>query len=133
METHTKLLREKAVLPLWPETGQVLGLSRATTYAAAQRGDIKTIRLGRLLRVPTAWLLRMKNNKGREAAERDPGPGWLRSRFMGTQYPRGIGPCGRPTCEVCQKERPGCEAPAKKVSTENLHEECNPAEVAAQG
>jgi hypothetical protein len=56
MENHTKLLKEKAVLPLWPETGQILGLCRAATYAAAQRGDIKTIRLGRLLKVPTGWL-----------------------------------------------------------------------------
>lgn len=56
MENYTKLLKEKAVLPLWPETGAVLGLCRAATYAAAQRGEIKTIRLGRLLKVPTAWL-----------------------------------------------------------------------------
>ena len=35
-------------------------------------------------------------------AERDPGPGWLRSRFMGRRYPRpGIAACGRPTCPVC--------------------------------
>ena len=50
------LLKENAVLPLWPETGRVLNLSRGATYAAAAKGDIKTIRLGRLLRVPTAWL-----------------------------------------------------------------------------
>jgi hypothetical protein len=56
MDDVGKLLKEKAVLTLWPETGAVLGLCRGATYAAAQRGDIKTIRLGRLLRVPTAWL-----------------------------------------------------------------------------
>jgi hypothetical protein len=56
MDKIAELLNENAVLPLWPDTGQVLGLRRGATYAAAQRGDIKTIRLGRLLRVPTAWL-----------------------------------------------------------------------------
>jgi hypothetical protein len=56
MDDVNKLLKEKAVLPLWPETGAVLGLCRAATYAAAQRGEIKTIRIGRLLRCPTGWL-----------------------------------------------------------------------------
>jgi hypothetical protein len=56
MEEIRKLLNENAALPLWPETGKVLGLRRGTTYAAAQSGDIKTIRFGRLLKVPTAWL-----------------------------------------------------------------------------
>jgi hypothetical protein len=56
MDDVNKLLKEKAVFPLWPETGRVLGLCRGATYAAAAKGDIKTIRLGRLLRVPTAWL-----------------------------------------------------------------------------
>ena len=51
-----KLLNENATLPLWPEAGKVLGLRRGATYAAAQSGDIKTIRFGRLLKVPTAWL-----------------------------------------------------------------------------
>jgi len=37
------------IFPLWPEAGKVLG----TTYAAARAGDIKTVRFGRLLRVPT--------------------------------------------------------------------------------
>jgi hypothetical protein len=50
------LLKDNAVLPLWPETGEMFGLCRAATYAAAQRGDIRTIRIGRLLKVPTAWL-----------------------------------------------------------------------------
>jgi hypothetical protein len=31
-------------------------LRRGATYAAAARGDIKTIQLGRLKRVPSAWL-----------------------------------------------------------------------------
>jgi hypothetical protein len=56
MNEIAKLLNENAVLPLWPETGQILGLSRGATYAAARTGDIRTIRIGRLLRVPTSWL-----------------------------------------------------------------------------
>ena len=52
-----KLLDSRALLPLWPETGKnILGLSRGATYGAAARGDIKTVQLGRLKRVPSAWL-----------------------------------------------------------------------------
>jgi hypothetical protein len=56
MDDFPKLLKENAVLPLWPEAGQLLGLRRGATYAAARSGDIKTIKLGRLLKVPTSWL-----------------------------------------------------------------------------
>jgi len=54
-----KLLSENAVLPLWPETGRLLGLSRATTYTHAESGAIKTVPFGRLKKVPTAWLRRV--------------------------------------------------------------------------
>ena len=56
MDEMRKLLNENVTLPLWPETGTVLGLRRNSTYAAAKSGDIKTLRFGRLLKVPTAWL-----------------------------------------------------------------------------
>jgi hypothetical protein len=56
MDEIRKLLTENAVLPLWPQTGKILNLSRGATYAAAERGDVKTIQLGRLKRVSTAWL-----------------------------------------------------------------------------
>ena len=56
MDEIRRLLNENAVLPLWPQTGKMLNLSRGGTYAAAARGDIKTIQLGRLKRVPSAWL-----------------------------------------------------------------------------
>jgi len=56
MSEIKKLLDDNLSLPLWPEAGKVLGLKRGTTYAAARVGDIKTIRFGRLLKVPTAWL-----------------------------------------------------------------------------
>jgi excisionase family DNA binding protein len=35
-----------------PEAGRLLGLSRNGSYEAAKRGDIPTIRMGRLLLVP---------------------------------------------------------------------------------
>jgi hypothetical protein len=39
-----------------PDAGRALGISRNAAYEAAVRGEIKTIRLGRRLVVPTAWL-----------------------------------------------------------------------------
>lgn len=35
-----------------PEAGQLLGLGRNAAYDAAKRGDIPTVRIGRLLLVP---------------------------------------------------------------------------------
>jgi excisionase family DNA binding protein len=37
-----------------PEAGAMLGLTRNASYDAAKRGDIPTIRFGKLLRVPKA-------------------------------------------------------------------------------
>jgi excisionase family DNA binding protein len=42
-----------------PEAGKALGLTRHGSYEAAKRGEIHTIRFGRLLRVPKAWLDRV--------------------------------------------------------------------------
>jgi excisionase family DNA binding protein len=39
-----------------PEAGKALGLTRHGSYEAVKRGEIHTIRFGRLLRVPKAWL-----------------------------------------------------------------------------
>ncbi|GJE41857.1 helix-turn-helix domain-containing protein [Methylobacterium soli] len=36
------------------EAGRQLGISRNTAYEAAKRGEIPTIKIGRLLRVPVA-------------------------------------------------------------------------------
>jgi hypothetical protein len=70
MEDIRKMLNDNAVLPLWPETGKtILGMSRSGTYAAAERGDIKTIRFGRLMKVSTAWL-RQKLDLERESGHR---------------------------------------------------------------
>jgi hypothetical protein len=58
MSELEKKLRENVVLPLWPDTGEILDLRRNATYAAAARGEIETIDFGRLKKVPTAWLRR---------------------------------------------------------------------------
>ncbi len=47
---------ERATVRLWPEAGRRLGLGRAATYAAAQRGEIPVLKFGRKLLVPTAKL-----------------------------------------------------------------------------
>jgi hypothetical protein len=56
VEEIRTMLREHAVVPLWPQTGNALHLSRWSTYRAAAVGDIQTIQVGRHKRVPTAWL-----------------------------------------------------------------------------
>lgn len=50
---------ERPITPLWPDVGRVLGLGRSATYAAAQRGEIPTLRIGGRRVVPTALLRRM--------------------------------------------------------------------------
>ena len=50
---------EQPTMDIWPQTGQLLGLSRQSTYDAANRGDIPTIRIGRRILVPTAALHRL--------------------------------------------------------------------------
>ncbi|MCW2496582.1 MAG: DNA-binding protein [Jatrophihabitans sp.] len=42
-----------------PEAGEVLGIGRDAAYAAAGRGEIPVLRLGRSLRVPTHKLLEL--------------------------------------------------------------------------
>ncbi len=57
-------------MPLWPDVGTILGLSRATTYAAAARGEIPTLRFGRRHVVATAQLRAMLGLTGAEEANR---------------------------------------------------------------
>ena len=42
-----------------PRAGALLGLGRSAAYAAADAGQLPTLRIGRKLRVPTAALRRM--------------------------------------------------------------------------
>jgi hypothetical protein len=39
-----------------PLAGKAFGLNRNASYEAAKRGDMKTIKFGKRLVVPTAWL-----------------------------------------------------------------------------
>lgn len=45
---------DKCLTYLVPEAGEMIGLTRNASYAAAKRGDIPTIRIGKLIRVPKA-------------------------------------------------------------------------------
>jgi hypothetical protein len=46
---------------------EYFGLSRNASYAAAERGDIPTIKIGRLLRVPVRALEEMLNASGKKS------------------------------------------------------------------
>jgi hypothetical protein len=60
---------QKCLTMTVPQAGRVyLGLKPASSYVAAARGDIPTIRIGRLLRVPIAAMDRMLAQAG---AQRD--------------------------------------------------------------
>ena len=48
-----------------PEAGRLLGLGRNAAYDAAKRGDIPTIRMGRLLRVPKGPFHKLLGAEGR--------------------------------------------------------------------
>jgi hypothetical protein len=56
MDEIRKMLDQNTAVRLWPEAGKALNLKRGAAYAAAGRGEIRTLRFGRLLKVPTAWL-----------------------------------------------------------------------------
>jgi hypothetical protein len=47
------------------------GLSRGASYQAAERGDIPTIRVGRLLRVPVRAMERRLDTAGRGVANHE--------------------------------------------------------------
>jgi hypothetical protein len=51
-----KMCRDNAAVPIWPQAGQALGLTRGAAYRGGVTGDIRVIRVGRLKRVPTQWL-----------------------------------------------------------------------------
>jgi excisionase family DNA binding protein len=46
------------------EAGEMLGLTRNAAYQAAKRGDIPTIRIGKLIRVPKAAFNAMLERAG---------------------------------------------------------------------
>jgi hypothetical protein len=57
--------RQRAVISV-PEAGAVLGLGRSASYAAARRGDIPTLTIGRLKLVPVARLRALLDPSDRE-------------------------------------------------------------------
>ena len=48
----------RPLLPLWPDVGRLLDLKRTATYAAADRGEIDCVKIGRSKRAVTALLRR---------------------------------------------------------------------------
>jgi hypothetical protein len=52
---------KRQTLNLWPDPGKILGLGRNSTYAAAERGDVRVIRIGKRLLVPIAEIERLLN------------------------------------------------------------------------
>jgi hypothetical protein len=48
---------EPLAMPLWPDTGRLLGLGKNRTYDSARAGEIPTVPFGRVLRV-TMWFYR---------------------------------------------------------------------------
>jgi excisionase family DNA binding protein len=51
-----------------PEAGAKLGLGRNSSYAAAARGEIPTIRIGGLIKVPKVAIDRMIEKAGKRGA-----------------------------------------------------------------
>jgi hypothetical protein len=52
-----KLLASKATVPLWPEAGTALGLTRGQTYKCSRPGgDIEVLRFGKRKFVASEWL-----------------------------------------------------------------------------
>jgi excisionase family DNA binding protein len=63
-------MMEGAVVMTVPEAGRKLGLGRNAAYEAAARGEIPTIRIGKLLKVPKVAFDRMLEQAGLTAPSR---------------------------------------------------------------
>jgi len=59
-----KISDDKRLVLDVPEAGAMLGLNRNASYAAAKRGDIPTIRIGKLIKVPRLAFDRMLEQAG---------------------------------------------------------------------
>lgn len=54
-----------------PDAARVLGIGRNTGYEAAVSGQMKTLRFGRVLRVPSSWLCEQLQVRPPEAQRSD--------------------------------------------------------------
>jgi hypothetical protein len=52
MDKVSEAPQPRRTIPLWPDAGMQLGLSRNGTYDAARRKEIPTLRFGKKLVVP---------------------------------------------------------------------------------
>ena len=70
MSTQCDEVAESPITISVPDAGRkYFGLSRNAAYAAAERGDLPTIKMGRLLRVPVRALEQMLDSaQGKTAA-----------------------------------------------------------------
>jgi excisionase family DNA binding protein len=66
-DTNTSQKADRLVYDV-PEAGALLGLSRNGSYEAAARGEIPTIKVGRLLKVPKAAFHKMLGIEGKAVA-----------------------------------------------------------------
>jgi excisionase family DNA binding protein len=57
---------QRSLVMTVPEAGAKLGLSRNASYEAAARGEIPTIKLGKLLKVPRVALERLLERAGKK-------------------------------------------------------------------
>lgn len=59
--SRAELLALPAVVPLWPDAARAVGVGRSRAYEMVKSGDWPTrvLRLGSLIRVPSAELLKL--------------------------------------------------------------------------
>jgi hypothetical protein len=58
VEEAIEEIRRKPLVDLWPTVAVALDVSRGTVYAAAERGEIEVLEVGRLKKAITAPLRR---------------------------------------------------------------------------
>jgi hypothetical protein len=68
LEEILEEIRTRPTVPLWPHAAMALGVSRGSAYAAASRGEIDTIRIGRSIRAVSASLRRRLGLKEQSSA-----------------------------------------------------------------
>lgn len=61
----TKENQKSLVLNVWPDVGEALNLSRATTYSLVNQGIIPSIRFGKRILIPKRSLLAMLESAGK--------------------------------------------------------------------